>query len=519
MDEKYLLPFIAKFEESLLLLHKKWNNKEDESGPFVAELKEAYDFKEFPTDVHKWSMPQVLAYRAPVTLSEVQRRLPQAKKEHDLTVLSTFTQTHILETVKALRTLVGQFKWHSLVEQRFSGRISRAEAQEMTIAQAIEGEPKSEQPIWNNAFDRLDSAWHDSFQYVDRFECLEIPAHMKTFTITKASTMNCAIVDEKDLGICPLVLTQWLVARHNDLVQAAALCGGYPIRKQTSTTMGHHDEIFYDKEQMMSFIKDRCVTHGAGGKLKLDLVELERHLRHEFAKPELSFHLRLFQWLGETSSGSNSLRDLIAQTALESEVQARLKSEIRTPVQAAAILQKLQMAATFIVNSRDVLDAATLGTMKLCDYLTQVLAEPTDSLQSATAQAEVQLRHVDDFVRVLNGVIHADPMDGLPEKFRQELTPELEGKLADLATNLADHLDPILRAMEGLVTYLSEGGQNEDTAMVEWIPPCLEYMFGQAESAEAATANFPKEMKLSHFERVYVGLKNRREAGPAAGSS
>merc|ERR1712151_685068 len=128
-------------------------------------------------------------------------------------------------------------------------------------------------------------------------ECLEIPDHLKTFYIKKDSTLNCAIADEKDLGICPLVLTQWLVARHNDLVQSAALAGGYPIRRLASTTLGHHDVIVYDKDMMMRYIRDRCVTHGAGGKLNLDLVELERHLRYEFAKPELSFQLRLFQWL------------------------------------------------------------------------------------------------------------------------------------------------------------------------------------------------------------------------------
>lgn len=251
----------------------------------------------------------------------------------------------------------------------------------------------------------------------------------------------------------------------------------------------------------------------------MDLVELERHLRHEFAKPELSFHLRLFRWLGETSSGSNALGELIEQKVLESDVETRLKSEIRTPVQAAGVLQKLQMAVTFIVNSRDVLDSEVLGNMKLSDYLHQVLQEQPDSLQSATAEAEVKLRHVDDFVRLLKSVIQSDPMEGLPDKYRQELAPELQEKVHKLATKLSVHLETILRAMVGVVAYLADGGQKEDQKMVDWIPPYLEYSFSEVEAAHAVETNFPEDLQLAHFEKVYNGLKTAMEDGSAAGGS
>merc|ERR1712100_1017727 len=70
MDEKYLLPFINGFEDQLILLHKKWSNQEDESGPFVAELREQYKVSSLPEERRRNELPSVLSYRAPVTLSE-----------------------------------------------------------------------------------------------------------------------------------------------------------------------------------------------------------------------------------------------------------------------------------------------------------------------------------------------------------------------------------------------------------------------------------------------------------------
>eukprot|EP00928_Gymnodinium_smaydae_P026157 TRINITY_DN20620_c0_g3_i1.p1 TRINITY_DN20620_c0_g3~~TRINITY_DN20620_c0_g3_i1.p1 ORF type:complete len:2296 (+),score=626.34 TRINITY_DN20620_c0_g3_i1:937-6888(+) len=517
-DEKYLLPFIGKFEETVTLLQKRWSNKEDESGPLVAELRETADVATFPVESRYSQVPQVLAYRAPVTLSEVQRRLPQAKKTMDLTVLSTLLQTHVLETVKALRTLVGQFQWHSLVEQRFSGRITRQDAQDVTVAQAIENEPRAERGQWEHSYNQLESAWQDAFKYVDRFECLEIPAALKTFYITRDSPLHCAIADEKDLGICPLVLTQWLVARHNDLVQSAALAGGYPIRKATSTTVGHHDVVVYDKEMLMRFIRDRCVTHGAGGKLNLDFVELERHLRHEFARPELSFHLRLFQWLGESSSGSNSLAQLIPQRDLPPEVESRLRGEIRTPVLAAGALQKLQMAATFIVNSRDSLNSEVMAGMKVSDYLSSVLAEPQDSLPSSTARSEVHLCHVDAFVRMLKGVIHSDPMEQLPFKYKAELESDLKKKVCKAATEMPELVERIVRAMQGLVDNMQDGGADQEQKMSDWLCAYLEMIFEDSEAADAVGSHFPADLKLKHWNATYLALKQTLESGDSTTS-
>eukprot|EP00927_Polykrikos_kofoidii_P010323 TRINITY_DN14364_c0_g1_i2.p1 TRINITY_DN14364_c0_g1~~TRINITY_DN14364_c0_g1_i2.p1 ORF type:complete len:2263 (-),score=477.65 TRINITY_DN14364_c0_g1_i2:108-6365(-) len=504
LDEKYLLPLIESVK-NLDPLMAKWNCKQDESGPLVAELSEWYDRSALPQERRRNEMPQVLAYRSPLTLSEVQRRLPAACKEHDLTVLSTVLQTHILETMTALRTLKGQFLWHSLVERRFSGRISRDEAADITVGHAIETQQSSDRGEWEQAYHQVETAWQGSFSYVDRYECLEIPANLKSFSISKESAMVCAIADETGMGICPLLLTQWLLARHNDLVQAAALAGGYPVRKESSTTVGHHDMITYDKATMMRFIRDRCVTHGAGGQLDLDLVELERHLRHEFARPELSLELQLFKWLGEDAAGGNELRNLIPQALLSPEVEGRLRAEIRTPVQAARCMQKLQMTATFIVHSREALSSKALGQMKLSEYLEKVLQEEPEGLPSATARSEVYLCHLDHFVQVVRSIIHNDPMEPLNAKYKAEISTELEAALRSAAESMKDQVELIAMVMERSVDYFREttfdGAQN----MSDWLPAFIQDEDSHCSSLVEKA--FPAELKLKHWEATYRVLK------------
>merc|ERR1719387_2515734 len=80
IDEKYLTIFVAKYEETVPLLHKRWSSKEDESGALVGELREGVDISTFAKERRRTEMPQIWSYRTSVTLAEVQRHLPQAMR-------------------------------------------------------------------------------------------------------------------------------------------------------------------------------------------------------------------------------------------------------------------------------------------------------------------------------------------------------------------------------------------------------------------------------------------------------
>merc|ERR1712183_79512 len=114
----------------------------------------------------------------------------------------------------------------------------------------------------------------------------------------------------------------------------------------------------------------------------------------------------------------NELGSLIPQRDLSPEIEERLRSEIRSPVHAATCLQKVQIAATFIVNSRESLSSDTMGEVKLAEDLSSVLAEGRNCLPSATACSEVCLFHVDAFVRLVKRIINHDPMECLPVRYK-----------------------------------------------------------------------------------------------------
>eukprot|EP00929_Paragymnodinium_shiwhaense_P043162 TRINITY_DN22233_c0_g2_i1.p1 TRINITY_DN22233_c0_g2~~TRINITY_DN22233_c0_g2_i1.p1 ORF type:complete len:3205 (-),score=983.73 TRINITY_DN22233_c0_g2_i1:80-9475(-) len=512
MDEKYLAKWIETYEDCVADHQKKWSSQEDASGPLIAEIRETADPATFATERRKQEMPQVLAYRASVTLGELQRRLPQAKKHHDLSVLTQVMRQQILETVKSLRTLPGQFKWHNLVLSRFGGRITKTEARALTVRQALENQPAIDRPQWETAYGQLENAWQVAFPAAaaEGYECLQIPDMLKTVFITKDTAMEFAIATDTDCGILPLVLTQWLVEQHNGLVQAAALSGGYPPRKVSSSLCGHHDTIQFDKDALVRYIRDRCVTHGQGGRLEIDFLELERHLRHQFAKPEIALHMGLFQWLGDQdASFTNELMAVVPQRDLDLEVVARLKAEIRTPVQAAQCLQKLQMAATFIINSKEALVASTLGKMKLVDYMEQVLSEPGESLPSATARAEVHIHHVDAFVKLVKGVIYQDPMDALPGIYKAPLPPALEAGLqaAIMHEGLRGKLAMICEIMERGVEDFTSGTNAPSTPMVGWVANFIDYREGDGPCARLVEQVFPAGLEMQHWEASYRVLK------------
>ncbi|OLQ13017.1 hypothetical protein AK812_SmicGene3028 [Symbiodinium microadriaticum] len=116
-------------------------------------------------------------------------------------------------------------------------------------------------------------------------------------------TILMCIPDSKDDGMYALAVIDWLVAQHNQLVQIVAGTLGYPARKVSSRLLAQH-VIKYSKHELMRYLTSRCV----GGKLNLDLKQMESHLRRELSRPEVTIEMRGFQWLGESFSAGGELR-------------------------------------------------------------------------------------------------------------------------------------------------------------------------------------------------------------------
>jgi len=312
------------------------------------------------------------------------------------------------------------------------------------------------------------------------------------------------IADSEGEGICPLALTQWLVERHNELVQVVHLATKFPGKKVSSRLLGQHDVIMYDEEELMNFVRSRCVNYVGGGKLNFDFKQLEQQLRREMSKPEITMELRGFQWLGQAFSGSNELQAVIKQRELSPEVLLRLKEELASPSVANLALQKVQMSISFILKSGGGLSKEHGGEMLLSDYLRNILADNFDAIPSVIVRSEVRLWHLDAFAKLLRQIINKNPIDGVDPKYKADLPEDFEEALVAAKPKLPPALIDILGNFAE--AHLSTQNIGTEYAMMEIITTLRDDNTLTVADYEAIQANLPTGLKMKHWAKVYSVL-------------
>merc|ERR1712137_159229 len=280
----------------------------------------------------------------------------------------------------------------------------------------------------------------------------------------------------------------------------------FPIQKVESKLLGHHDVIVCDEIILLRFLRERCVSHVEGGKLSLDLAQLENHMRKVLACKEIAIVLPSFQWLGETSYGSGELKSLVPQRELSADVQKHLHAQIRSPVDAAKCLQKTQMAATFILRAGAAISATVATDMPLREYLIEVLKESLDSLPSAAE--EICLSHVDSFMLFLKRIIRRDPMDVVSAMYKESMQPDLANELDQLISKSLDEVKFVAQVMgEFGEAYLSDGRQSGDLRVIDWLPYVLSTQYPDKLSAIQFVESLPSSLQLRHWGALYHALE------------
>jgi len=509
IEATYLNTMVKNYDARMQELHARWRDSDTEDGKFVAELMEAADVQGFPTLKRDQELPQLWAFRSPVTLDALHQRIGmQADGKNDFPVLTTVLQQQVWKVMRALSCLVGVFDWHSLVMSFFSGRITRSQAQELTVRDVIDMQQPSEKEKWERAFADFTKAWSIAWPSVERYECQEIPQHMKDVSLTQDSAMVYCIADPQNEGICPLALTQFLVERHNELVQVVSAANGYPGKKVSTRLLAQHDVVNYSGAQLMKFLKSRCVTYGSGGKLNFDFKQLEQKLRRELSRPELTMELRGFNWLGESFAIGNQLRTVLPQRELAADVAARIRQEVTSPSVASQIVQQVQITVSFILKSGVAL-ARNAGNTFLAEYLKSVcLQNPVQCLPSNTARAEVQLRHLDSFIKLLKQIMNKDPMENVDDKYKKPLPEEMKKALLAAKSHLPAVLIQVLANFAE--ANLVERSLRDTEGMLEILEHSQEEFADAADDAfRAVKQHFPQELQMKHWVAAYRTLTQR----------
>jgi hypothetical protein len=512
IEHKYLIKMIKDYDAQLSELFSRWGGAA-EDGKFVSELKETADVRDFPKNKRKAEMPQVWAFRSAVTLDALHARMGvERDASYRLPVLCSALQQPLFPVLKALGMLVGVFEWHQLVMSHFSGRISRSQASELTVQQVFDSFPPADREKWVSAFAQFKMAWRIAWPYIDRHECLTIEDHLRKIMVSEDSSMVYCIVDSENEGICPLALTQWLVARHNELVQIVCGAMSYPARKVSSRLLGQHDVIKYDSEDLMRFLCSRCVTYGDGGKLLFDLHQLERKLRREMQRPEITIELRAFQWLGESFSQASELKTVMKQKDLSTEVTERIKNELTNAALANACLQKVSMSVNFILKAGGGLSEEHTGEMLLSEYMRTVLCEVgIDNLPSSTARSEVHLWHIDAFARLLRQIINKDPMDMVDSRYKADLPKEIEEAILSIRSELPKDLLETLGSF-GEQQLGENGGIGPQTSLMETLMNVWDIYELDQGDLKMLKSQLPQELLMKHWGALYRLLSKSTSA-------
>eukprot|EP00931_Biecheleriopsis_adriatica_P017997 TRINITY_DN1271_c1_g1_i1.p1 TRINITY_DN1271_c1_g1~~TRINITY_DN1271_c1_g1_i1.p1 ORF type:complete len:4782 (+),score=1057.93 TRINITY_DN1271_c1_g1_i1:65-14410(+) len=503
MEKKYLKDYIKNMDNLLQDLLKAWGG-DGEDGNLVAQIKEAADVNDYVADKREHEMPQLWAFRQTVTREALDNRIGlESNAKEQLPVLLMVLETKLNAILGGLRLLTGVFEWQSLCLNRFSGRITKEAAeQQVTIGDVLDSGSEQEQARWRNAFAHFQRAWNMAMPHCE-YECLVIAESMRQHKISRDDYLAMAIPDRdaQGVGMYALAVLTWTVAQHNELVQVAAQAVGYPARKVSSRLLSQHDVIKYKMSDLLMYLRSRCATWGAGGKLNLDLKQVELQLRREMAHPEITIEMGEFQWIGQSFTAGHDLSTAIPQKDLLPDTIERLKNELQSPAVANMCLQKVQMSISFILKAGSSLSKDHAGETRLSDYMQRVLSEPMESLPSATARADVRLFHVDSFVKVLKSVINKDPMDTIDVKYKAPLPKELETLVKGFAKDLPEGVVEMMGdfAEKGLST----GSIGEKETIVPTLEPVREMLECSDEAWDAVKKHFTDEMKLKHWASIY----------------
>merc|ERR1712050_725005 len=110
------------------------------------------------------------------------------------------------------------------------------------------------------------------------------------------------------------------------------------------------------------------------------------------------------------------------------------------------------------------------------DYLSQALSESPEALTSAVARSEVCICHVDSFTELLSKIVNPDPMEVLPQEYKEGFPAELDDTLAKIVDGFGGKAKDIYIGMGTFAeAFLASSHVGKNTAITEWLIAAEDY--------------------------------------------
>jgi hypothetical protein len=395
-------------EESLVKLladaQTKYGNAADDdaASSFVVELMERVDLSTLAIASRRDSVPALFSYTRRFDFTHFQFTLGMVRNVREkFPVLLAFVESE--PTYRSLRHLPKVLEWFALLKARYSGHLERDAARRKSCAAVINEIEEAERPRWMKAFMAFTEAWNSSWPYVKKHGCLQFSDEFNNFRMNMDAPVSFCLPNELDEGLCPTALTQYLVNKHNNLVQIVdeTLLLRTKRSRQESCRVKSISSRFltgahcfkYSLPEFISFLEKQCMSapsdiaaKGAYNFAKAESRLIERYLT---ALPAIDLEQSGFVYAHEQQGSLAMLREKLRQEPLSAGLITTIKRDYASPAQSQRMLDTLEVVMDFLGSTGGSLVTTldnSLRDMLLTQYIKTVLLVEDDIESRAVAQ-------------------------------------------------------------------------------------------------------------------------------------
>jgi hypothetical protein len=395
-------------QDSLTKLLSEAQNKyssgdDDSAGPFMVELLEKVDLNTISAVTRKDSVPALFSYTRRFDFTHFQFTLGMVRNVREkFPVLLTFVESE--PTYRSLRHLPKVFEWFALLKTKFNGHLDREVARNKSCGAIIEEVDEADRARWMTAFIAFADAWNSSWPYVKKYGCLQFSDEFNNFRMDLDAPVSFCLPNELDEGLCPTALTQYLVNKHNNLVQLAdeaLLLRVKRSRQETSRAKAISSRFLtaahcfnYNLSDFISFLEKQCVsTDGGSGTAGYNFAKAEARLieRYLTALPAIDLEQSGFVYAHEQQGTLTTLRQKLRQEALPADIITAIKKDFTSPAQSQRMLDTLEVVIDFLGATGGSMVATldnNLREMLLTKYIKTVLLVD-DEIESRVVAQQV----------------------------------------------------------------------------------------------------------------------------------
>ena len=377
-------------------------------------------------------LPSLWRYRVLVNVEHLSYSLKNTK---EFPVLSSFLRHE--HNLRALQYLPDVVQLHRYFLDRWSRRVSRADAARLTLKQFLRKLPPQEKEMVLKLIESFDSAWVLVRDSIMRTPLLS-PGEENSFKrVSPSLRLDQLLPTTTGRGKSAYSLVVFLVNVQNNFL--AEYYGMTDKDKRNTPRVSLHDAtaaqlVAYDTDHhLLPLIMAHCqytLEVGKGTFVQYSLAALEKQLEQRFivgrAHVDRQDMRVIFSDDVRNTSDLTALRQRIPQEELNAVVQRQIATELQSLPDVCKALETVQVALGFLSSSGGV------DEVKLSFYLDKVLKmNPTD-LISPKLQEACQLRHLLSVWQLLqvqrarrlvkNG---QDPFEDVDPVFKDELTDDL----------------------------------------------------------------------------------------------